>query len=59
MFYKIGVLIATSIAQGGSGFPYLYEGVYEYLCGKEPNSVSTTASVIPDYAARSVVEKVA
>ena len=47
-----------SVAHGGSGFPYLYKGVYEYLCGKQPSSVSITASVIPDYAARKVVEKV-
>ena len=57
-FYKIGVLIATSVAQGGCGFPYLYKGVYEYLCGKESNNISITASVIPDYVTRNVVERV-
>ena len=36
----------------------MYKGVYDYLCGKEPNSISIAASVIPDYAARSAAEKV-
>ena len=51
-------MIALSIAQGGFGFPYLFKGVYEYLCGKESTSVTVSASVIPDCAARSCVEKV-
>ena len=32
-FYKIGILIAASLAQGGSGLPFLHKGVYEFLCG--------------------------
>ena len=34
-FYKIDILIAASLAQGGSGFPFLCKGIYEYLCGMD------------------------
>ena len=50
--------MATSLAQGGSGFPYLYKGVYEYLTGKAPKNVTVDYTAIPDYNVRVVVGKV-
>ncbi len=57
-YYKIGVLMAVSLAQGGSGFPFLYEGVYEYLSGKDLALVTAEPSAIPDYIVQDIVYKV-
>ena len=53
---SMGVLIALSVAQGGSGFPHLCKSVYDYLCGRDPNDIAI--NFIPDSEARSTVEKV-
>jgi len=50
--------MATSIAQGGSGFPYIHKGVYEYLTGKDPNNLTLDYTAIPDYEVRVIVGKV-
>ncbi len=44
--------------QGGSGFPFLYEGVYEYLSGKDLGLVTTEPSAIPDDIVQEIVYKV-
>ena len=31
LFYIVGMLVATSLANGGPGFPYLLQAVYSYL----------------------------
>jgi len=48
--------MATSIAQGGSGFRYFFRGVYDYLSGKEPGSLTVDSSAVPDYQARKFIE---
>ncbi len=50
--------MAVSLAQGGSGFPFLYEGVYEYLSGKDLALVTAEPSAIPDYIVQEIVYKV-
>ena len=57
-FFNLGVLMALSIAQGGMGFRYLFKGVYEYLCGREPLSITVDVNMIPDYPARQALEEV-
>ena len=39
-FYYIGQLIAMSISQEGSGFPYFSQSVYQYLCGTNPLEIN-------------------
>ena len=57
-FYKLGVLLALSVAQGGMGFRSLFKGVFDYLCGKEPRSITLDVNVIPDFPARKALEEV-
>ena len=57
-FYKIGILMAASLAQGGSGFPFIYKGVYEYLCGRDLGLVTVAPTAIPDYEVQKIANKV-
>ena len=57
-FSKIGVLMAASIAQGGSGFPFIYKGVYEYLCGRDLGLVTVVPKAIRDYDVQEIVKEV-
>lgn len=50
--------MAVSIAQGGSGFPFLCKGVYQYLCGKEVSHIDVASTAIPDYDIQAIVDKV-
>ena len=34
-YYHVGRLMAISLVQGGSGFPFVAPPVYQYLCGVE------------------------
>lgn len=58
VFNKIGVLMALSIANGGVGFPFMYKGVYEYICGKDVNEVATSEEVIPELTVKETIRKV-
>ena len=49
--------MATAIAQGGSGFPFFNHGVYEYLCGKDPNLITLSEGAIPDFGVQETVKK--
>ena len=35
-FLYVGRLMAISLVQGGSGFPFFAQPMYEYLCGVDP-----------------------
>jgi len=47
--------MATSIAQEGSGFRYLFRGVFDYLCGRQP---TIDSNAVPDYQVRTLIDKV-
>ena len=32
MFFRMGQLIAMSVVQGGCGFPFFSEAVFDYIC---------------------------
>ena len=57
-YYYIGQLMAASLTQGGSGFPFIYEGVYSYLCGKEPSSIPVDCNAIPEFDVQQVAKNV-
>ncbi len=48
-FFHIGQLMAMSLGQEGSGFPYFSPSVYKYLCGVAPKNIEVEEDVIPDY----------
>ena len=50
--------MSMSIAQGGSGFPYIHKGVCEYHTGKDPNNLTLDCTAIPTYDVRVFVGKV-
>lgn len=56
IFFSIGCLMATSIAQGGSGYPFLCKDIYDYLCGRDVTALDYT--VIPDPDIKAILDKV-
>ena len=57
-YYRIGQLMAMSILQQGSGFPYMAQPVYDYISGVELSDVSLSIEDIPSFELRTIVEKV-
>lgn len=58
-FYYFGQYVAMSIAQGGSGFPFIAESLYHYMAtGKCDGSLFNTAH-LPDSTLQFVIDKVA
>jgi len=47
-----------SIVQGGNGFPFLAEPVYDYLCTGRCTGISVGITTIPDPTLQFVVTKV-
>ena len=56
--YNLGRYIAMSVAQGGSGFPFLAEPVYKYLCTGECTGIQLSNEDAPDPTLKFVLEKV-
>ena len=54
-FLRLGFLMATFIAQEGSGFQYLFCAVFDYLCGRQP---TIDSNAVPDYQVRTLIDKV-
>ena len=50
--------MAVSLTQGGSGFPFIHEGVYSYLCGTEPSSIPVDLNAIPEFDVQQTAKKV-
>lgn len=44
----MGKIIATSIVQGGAGFPFLAPELYQHISGSQIENISTDFSHIPD-----------
>ena len=57
LFY-LGQYEAMSILQGGGGFPFLAEAVYEYLSTQKCLGVSIAAEDMPNATLRFVIQKV-
>ena len=57
IYFSIGCLMATSIVQGGSGFPFLCKCVFEYLSGQDVNA-TVDYTVIPDSDIKATLDKV-
>ena len=50
--------MVMSVAQGGSGFPFLAEPVFDYLCTGRCTGISINIPNIPDPTLQFVVHKV-
>ena len=46
-FLHVGKLMALSLIQGGSSFPYFAEPMYDYLCGEDASSIKVSAEDVP------------
>lgn len=57
-YYNLGQFAAISITQGGSGFPFLDEVVYNYLCTGKTTDIYLSNENIPDPMLCYVCEKV-
>ena len=55
----MGQLMAMSLLQQGSGFPYLAPPVYQYISGVEVSKIDVSVEDIPNVEFRSIIEKVA
>ena len=54
----MGQLMAMSLLQQGSGFPYLAPPVYQYISGVEVSKIDVSVEDIPNVELRSIIEKV-
>lgn len=52
------MLMAMSICQGGSGFPFFGRATFDYICGKDVERLITVVEEIPDPETRQLVEEV-
>ena len=57
-FDNFGMYVAMSICQGGSGFPYLADSVYTYMCTGKCTDVAVASADAPDSLLQFVLEKV-
>ena len=56
-FFYMGQLMAMSLAQEGSGFPYIAPPVYEYLCGAQLSTIDPTVEDVPNLEVKSSTEE--
>lgn len=56
--YNVGRLMAMSLVQGGSGFPFFAPPMYQYLCGMEMSSIAVSTQDVPNLEVLSLLEKV-
>ena len=54
----IGQLMAMSITQQGSGFPYIAKPVYDYLCGLNLSQIVATVEDVPDFEVLAFINEV-
>ena len=57
-FKAVGELMAVSIVQGGSGFPFFSECMFKYLCGADIRSIRISLCEVPHYSVKTLLEKV-
>ena len=57
-YYRIGQLMAMSLLQQGSGFPYLAPCIYQYISGVELSAIDVSIEDVPSFELRSMIEKV-
>ena len=57
-YYKIGQLMAMSLLQQGSGFPYLAPSVYQYISGVSIPSIDVSIEDVSNFELRSIIDKV-
>lgn len=47
-----------SLVQGGSGFPFFSQSLYDYICGKDVCSIQPTFDEIPDTSLKTTLTQV-
>ncbi len=57
-FFHVGQLMAMSLVQQGSGFPFIAPPVYQYLCGTEMHMIELTTEDVPNYEVRLLLHEV-
>ena len=57
-FKKIGILVGMSIIQGGSGYPFFSPSVYEYICGKELDTIRPALEEVPNLSLQAMLSQV-
>lgn len=54
----MGQLIAMSVVQGGCGFPFLSEAVFQYICHGSADGIQMDPNDLADGVLRTVIYKV-
>ena len=54
-FESLGKLIAMSLSQDGSGFPFLSATTYKYIVGGDISRLNPTDEEVPDIEIRQLV----
>lgn len=50
--------MATSLVQGGSGYPFLAPPMYQYLCGANISTIKVTIPDVPDIEVKQLLKQV-
>ena len=58
VFFQMGQLIAMSVVQGGCGFPFFSEAVFDYICHGDVTIIHVDPNDLSDGVLRVVVCKV-
>ena len=57
-FVYLGQLIAVSIIQAKTTYPFFSKAAFQYICGKRINEIDYTVLDVADSEIRAIVEKV-
>ena len=57
-FLAVGKLIATSILQGGDGFPVVLPALYDYISMGTYSADSLDTSMVPDPLVKNLLQQV-
>ena len=57
-WYNLGVYTTMSVMQGGSGFPFMADAVYNYFCTGDSTGIIVPNDKVPNHILRCALEKV-
>lgn len=58
MFFRMGQIFSMSVVQVGTGFPFLCDAVFKYLCEGSTNNIEVNPDVLAEGILSSVMYKV-
>ena len=57
-FKQIGILMAVSLVQGGSGYPFFAPAIFEYLAGTDICAITPSLQDVPSAEVQQLIAEV-